>query len=286
MFDIIVDLDAHDGFTGLGDVVIFSWLAETAKQCSKIFHFFSNDLSKIKLLSLFNQIHINNRKNAVSTAHYYKLELDKLCNPSRLDILKELFDLQECANVRPEHVISDKSLQWADYTYSRISHNKSKFVMLFPGANYKARQYPANYWCNIAWELHRKNISCAVFDSSYSEMFEKFPLWFYGLDMEDLAALVKRADLVVCNDSFPAHLSGTLGTSTLALLGPTSPNVYKHLHNVRTLSSDQIDCSGCHFGSPYRASCDLGCLSLYRLFPEEVLDTIFQHLGLQASFAS
>lgn len=283
MLEIKVDLDVDDGFRGLGDVITFSWLAETAKQDNKIFHFFTTHPTKMKLLSLFNQNLIYTKENAVSTAFHYKFELNKLCHPSRLEILKELFGVPDCADKRPEHFISDKSLQWADDTYLRITNKKTKFVMMFPGAIFTSRQYPANYWSSIAWELDRRNISCAVFDTSYSNVFEKFPFWFYGVDMEDLAALVKRADLVVCNDSFPAHLSGTLGTPTLALLGPTNPSVYKYLENVRTLSSDQMGCTGCHFGSPYRACCDLGCLSLYRLFPEQVLNTILQFLGTEFS---
>ncbi|MBI5584765.1 MAG: hypothetical protein HY892_13195 [Deltaproteobacteria bacterium] len=278
MLEIKVDLEAQGGYRGLGDAITFSWLAETAKQQDKTFRFFTDNPAKIKLLSLFNQNRLDNRDDTISTAFHYQQELDRLGRPSRLDILKELLGVTDCANVRPGQQISPKSLQWADQTYLKISQDKYKFVMLFPGANFSSRQYPANYWCCLAWELFGKGIPCAVFDTAYSEMLEKFPLWFYGVEMEDLAALVKRADLVVGNDSFPAHLSGTLGTPALVLLGPTNPQVYRYLPDVRTLSSDRIDCSGCHFGPPFRSVCDLGCLSLYRLFPEEVLGAIFDIL--------
>jgi Glycosyltransferase family 9 (heptosyltransferase) len=279
MLEVRVDLDADGGYRGLGDAVTFSWLAETAKQDGKLFRFFTGQPSKVKLLSLFKQNLVDTNENAVSTASHYEFELKNLCKPSRLEILKKLFGLPDCLDVRPEHFISDQSLRRADDTYARITKDKSKFVMVFPSANFVSRQYPANYLSSIAWELHRRNICCAVFDTSYSNIFEKFPFWFYGVEVEDLAALVKRADLVVCNDSFPAHLAGTLGTPTLVLLGPTNPSVYAHLESVRTLSSDQIECTGCHFGSPFRACCDLGCLSLYRLFPEKVLSTILQFLN-------
>lgn len=275
MRELILDLDSPEGYKGLGDVVTLAWLAETAKQCNTSLAFFSRDHNKMKLLSMFGQKHVECNKGALPTAAIYRSELECACSKPRLELLKEAFNLHGCAGyVRPGHRISDASSLWAENAYSTLTENKIRFVMLFPGACFKSRQYPLNYWCDIAWKLHNNNIACAVFDSSYSDAFEKFPLWFHGLDMEDLAALVKRADLVVGNDSFPVNLSGTLGVPALALMGPTSPNVFKHMPDVQVLSSDRMECTGCHFGKPFRACCDLGCLSLSRLFPEDVLDAI------------
>jgi hypothetical protein len=276
MREIVLDLDSPEGYNGLGDVISLAWLAETAKQCNTSFVFFSKDPNKIKLFSIFQQKHVNCNKDAIPTASIYKAELECACNKPKLDLLKEAFGLHGCGeDIRPKHRISEVSILWAENTYTHVINDKSKFVMLFPGASFNSRQYPPNYWCDIAWKLHGNGISCAVFDHSYSDTFEKFPLWFYGLNLEDLAALVKRADLVVGNDSFPANLSGTLATPTLALMGPTSPNLYKHMPNVKTLMSSQMHCTGCHFGKPFRSCCDLGCMSLFRLLPDEVLENIY-----------
>jgi hypothetical protein len=278
--EIVLDLDSPDGYNGLGDVVSLAWLAETAKQANTSFSFFSKDPNKIKLLSLFQQKYADSNKDAISTASLYKAEIECACNKPRLELLKEAFGVLGCGDdIRPEHSISDASLVWAENTYSRVINIKSKFVMLFPSASFKSRQYPLNYWCEIAWKLHNNNIACAVFDTSYSDTFEKFPLWFYGVNLEDLAALVKRADLVVGNDSFPANLSGALGTPTIALMGPTSTNVFKHMPDITTLASSQMPCTGCHFGKPFRSCCDLGCQSLFRLFPDEVLKHIYRMLN-------
>ena len=38
---------------------------------------------------------------------------------------------------------------------------------------------------------------------------------------DELAALLRRASLVVANDTGPLHLSAALGTATLGLFGPT-----------------------------------------------------------------
>jgi ADP-heptose:LPS heptosyltransferase len=41
-----------------------------------------------------------------------------------------------------------------------------------------------------------------------------------------LAALIRRADWVVCNDSGPLHLAAALGIKTLGLFGPTDPRLF------------------------------------------------------------
>jgi hypothetical protein len=279
MREIVLDLDSPQGLNGLGDVLTLSWLAETARQCNTSISFFSNDPNKMLLLSLFQQKHVDSSEDAIPTAALYKAEIECACSKPRLDLLKEAFGVAEGLDaVRPQHSISAESLSWAEDIYSQVTENNRKFVMLFPSACFVTRQYPLNYWCDIAWKLHENSIACAVFDRAYSNTLEKFPLWFYGLNLENIAALASRADLVIGNDSFPANLSGTIGTPTIALMGPTKPNVFKHMPDVHPLSSSRIDCSGCHFGKSFRACCDLGCLSLFRLFPEEVLETVFSML--------
>jgi ADP-heptose:LPS heptosyltransferase len=42
-----------------------------------------------------------------------------------------------------------------------------------------------------------------------------------GTDLTGLAALLKRARVVIANDSGPAHLAAAVGTPVVALFGPT-----------------------------------------------------------------
>ncbi|HUL53853.1 MAG TPA: glycosyltransferase family 9 protein [Opitutaceae bacterium] len=41
-----------------------------------------------------------------------------------------------------------------------------------------------------------------------------------------LAALIRRAEWVICNDSGPLHLAAALGVKTLGLFGPTDPRLF------------------------------------------------------------
>jgi ADP-heptose:LPS heptosyltransferase len=44
--------------------------------------------------------------------------------------------------------------------------------------------------------------------------------------LASLAALVRRADWVICNDSGPLHLAAALGVNTLGIFGPTDPRQF------------------------------------------------------------
>jgi hypothetical protein len=62
-------------------------------------------------------------------------------------------------------------------------------------------------------------------------------------------------------------------------MGPTRPTVFAHAPAVECLASAAIDCTGCHFGPPFRAACDQGCQSLFRLYPDAVLRRVLEILG-------
>jgi ADP-heptose:LPS heptosyltransferase len=89
---------------------------------------------------------------------------------------------------------------------------------------------------------------------------------------------MKRAAVVVGSDSFPAHPGGTLAVPTLALMGPTRKTVFSHCPEVECMYTNRIDCAGCHFRAPFRAACDQGCMALYRLYPDDVLQRIWKKL--------
>ncbi len=64
-------------------------------------------------------------------------------------------------------------------------------------------------------------------------------------DLIQLAALLKRADLVITCDSGPMHLAAAVGTKVLALFGPTDPvrtGPYGAGHRVIQKSADCIPC--------------------------------------------
>jgi lipopolysaccharide heptosyltransferase II len=65
------------------------------------------------------------------------------------------------------------------------------------------------------------------------------------LSIEELLALLERADLLVTNDSGPLHLASPLGTPTIALFGPETPVLYAPLNPRARVFYRPPPCSPC-----------------------------------------
>ena len=108
-----------------------------------------------------------------------------------------------------------------------------------------------------------------------------------GKSWNYIAAAIQSARLVIGNDSGPAHLSGTIGTPTIAIQGPTTERIFRHIPEVVSYRKKALGCAGCHFlpEKEFRASCDSGCHELYRTFPEEVATYALSMLNPQQEAA-
>lgn len=149
-----------------------------------------------------------------------------------------------------------------------------KRILIFPECAWSNRAWPRPYWIDLAWDLQRAGHVTLALGTTEPEV-RGFPAFFYGLRLYNLAALMFRADLVIGNDSGPAHIAGTIGVPTLALMGPTRPDVvFGHVPEVRPLrvTSEELGCVGCHFMGEkgYRPACAHGCRALYMLGVDRV----------------
>ena len=96
--------------------------------------------------------------------------------------------------------------------------------------------------------------------------------WFAFKNVESLAALY-GSNFVKINPK-------------KAIIGPNKGTcVYDHIKDVTTcLYSKKLDCVGCHFSHPFRAACETGCMSLYSLFPDEVIKEILKLVSFKKLF--
>ena len=109
-----------------------------------------------------------------------------------------------------------------------------------------------------------------------------------GKSWNYIAAAMQSARLVIGNDSGPAHLSGTIGTPAIAIMGPTTERIYSYLPEVICYRKKSLECAGCHCLLPlgYRASCEVGCIELYRTLPDEVAGAAAAFLGAREEQAA
>ena len=260
-----IDLQRPKYYRGLGDVVMWAWLAEgsSAGPDPLTFHRTQN-LDLTGLLGL----RVDSEPGGLSLDDAFQVEVADGCQKPRLDYIRQFLGIT-APIARPALHISTEDQAWADGLAAEAG---SPLVLLFPQSAWKPREWPANYWVDLAWKLKRAGVPTVVMMQGDDARFHNTPNWRYGTPIPRVAALMARAALVIGNDSFPAHLAGTVGVRTLALMGPTTAGVFAHMPDVECLASNGLDCTGCHFRQPFRAACDQGCMSLYRLFPDDVLD--------------
>jgi hypothetical protein len=267
---ITIDLESTKAYSGLGDIVMLAWLAEGCRRTGK--RVAAHRTRNLDLMELFGLE--ADPGPGVPLDRAYERELADRCRRPRLDYIRDYLDIVE-PPARPTARIADDDRTWAA---DRLRELGGPPVLLFPQTAWVTREWPANYWVDLAWRLKSVGVPSVVLMSQKDERFTNTPLYWWGTPIPRLAALIEQAALVVGNDSFPAHLAGALDVPTLALMGPTRPTVFAHAPAVECLSSDALDCSGCHFAPPFRAACDQGCQSLYRLFPEVVYRRVLQKL--------
>ena len=92
--------------------------------------------------------------------------------------------------------------------------------------------------------------------------------------LAEAAALMKRARLVVCNDSGLMHLAAAVGSRVIAIFGPTHPGEKKPLAegSFAVWKGEGMDCSPCYHDGIFPKCDHLSCLK--KITPREVFDLI------------
>ena len=271
---IKIDLESKKGYAGLGDICMLAWLADGCARAGRPLTFHRK--RHLELMALFG-LTVDPEPGGIRLDEAYARELADGCRRPRLDYIREFLGITAEPS-RPTLRLAPQHRQWAADRVRELGGG-GPLVLLFPQVAWATRAWPPSYWVDLSWKLKAAGVPSLVLLSSKDERFTNTPKHWWGTGIERLAATIERAALVVGNDSFPAHLAGTIGVPTLALLGPTRPTVFAHTPEVTCLSSAAIECTGCHFAAPFRAACDQGCQSLFRLFPETVLATILERVG-------
>lgn len=106
------------------------------------------------------------------------------------------------------------------------------FIVLNPGANKQAKRWPAERFAAVSDELAdrfdvavlvtgspaEKDIMQAVVDAAKTTVIDLTKL---NITLGSLKAVLKKAKLLITNDTGPRHIAAALGTPLVSLFGPT-----------------------------------------------------------------
>lgn len=131
------------------------------------------------------------------------------------------------------------------------------FVVIHPGTgdNAPQRRWPPENYAALADRLIRECGLAVVFSGSPREkelvdsvrrhMGSAAPSTAGALALPAFAALLRRAEMLVCSDSGPVHLAASLRVPALAFYGPNDPRLYGPIGKEHTVLYKDLGCSPC-----------------------------------------
>lgn len=109
-------------------------------------------------------------------------------------------------------------------------------VAINPGGNWIPKRWPKEYWAEIADKLISEFNAKVIITGNLSDVplareikaaMKEEPILAAGvLNLKQLGALCKRADLFITADTGPMHIANAVGAKKIiAIFGPTSPEI-------------------------------------------------------------
>jgi lipopolysaccharide heptosyltransferase I len=147
------------------------------------------------------------------------------------------------------------------------------FAVVLPGAAWANKRYPTAWWGEVAQLLARDPglPTLVAAGPGEEELAAEIVAAAAGaaralatLPLAELAAVLRRASLVLGGDTGPLHLAHALGAPVCCVMGPTDPERHGPYAAPERVVVRRLDCSFCH----RRLEAPKACL--WELLPEEV----------------
>jgi heptosyltransferase II len=129
-------------------------------------------------------------------------------------------------------------------------------VAICPGSiNSRAKRWPAERFAAVADRLAAELDADVMLIGSAAELdvsqqvsaqMKRAPIILTGkTDLELAAGILDRVDLLITNDTGPAHIASALGRPTLVIFGPTNPLTTRPLSSAAEILRIPPDCAPC-----------------------------------------
>ena len=136
------------------------------------------------------------------------------------------------------------------------AHVDWPLVVICPGStNSRAKRWPADRFATLADKISRDLEADVALIGSRDELevservaslMEKRPLMLTGrTDLAEAVAVLSLSDVLITNDTGPAHIAAALERPTLVIFGPTNPVTTRPFSNVAEIIRHAPDCAPC-----------------------------------------
>jgi heptosyltransferase-3 len=171
------------------------------------------------------------------------------------------------------------SRQAIEATYA-ITPDCRPFVVIHPGSGSRRKNWPFERFLETAERLQKLRYR-VVWIKGPAE--DPLPLPSDDIVLKEqplplLAAILSRSRLFVGNDSGITHLAAAVGCPTVALFGPSDPEVWAPRGRSVTVICKKVGCSPCHLTSRNECVCNGECL--FAITVDEVAEAVATVAGV------
>lgn len=173
------------------------------------------------------------------------------------------------------------------------AHADRQLVALCPGStNSRAKRWPAERFAALADRIIEELRADVVLVGSADEidvsnnvsaLMTKKPIVLTGrTDLAQAVAVLSEADVLVTNDTGPAHISAALDRPTLVIFGPTDPVTTRPFSNAAEVIRHPPDCAPCML-----RDCPIDHRCMTAITPDEIFSRVkallsHQRVGVEA----
>jgi heptosyltransferase-2 len=153
-------------------------------------------------------------------------------------------------------VVAEGSERGRAILWSAGLPNGSPIVALCPGStNSRAKRWPAERFARLADLLVQQLGADVVLIGApdelevsrrVAELMQTTPVMLTGeTSLDDAVAVLSLVDVLISNDTGPAHISAALGTPTVVIFGPTDPVTTRPFPEAAVVVRRPPDCAPC-----------------------------------------
>lgn len=198
-------------------------------------------------------------KSSIFINHPVTLKTEQYATHMYHDLVKGLNIHTPCPELKVN--LPREDIDWAENAQKELKIKDSGYILIHGGSSKLAQQkginkvYPVPKWQRIIQDIQRRQPELPIVLLKGPED-EEWVLKMMSLcpnlkviippDIGKLAAAIAGANLMLCTDSAPMHLSVAVGTYTIALFGPTDakkllPSNSDRFIGVQSLSKEIAD---------------------------------------------
>jgi heptosyltransferase-2 len=174
--------------------------------------------------------------------------------------------------------ISDKRKEAARRLIDQaIAHPGKPLAIICPGSvNSRAKRWPAERYAELADRLTESGMNVGLIGSpaevdvstDVATRARHQPIILTGkTTVAEAVAIISIADVLITNDTGPAHVGAATGTPTLVIFGPTNPLTTYPLSAAAAIIRHPPDCAPCML-----RDCPIDHRCMTAIAPEEVFD--------------